>query len=168
MIYVFGDSHVGVFRGTNDLLGEGAKYIDDFYAITPPNTTAMLSFGEIDCRMYLSQKLNIKETVDNYFKFIDMARMTNNIILYLPPASSSMDKNCEGTEEERNQVTLEFTNECKKRADRVGILYISILEELMHNLKTDMSYYVIREEDSIHLNQKVIPLLLKEFEKHEI
>ena len=128
----------------------------------------MLSFGEIDCRMYLSQKLNIKETVDNYFKFIDMARMTNNIILYLPPASSSMDKNCEGTEEERNQVTLEFTNECKKRADRVGILYISILEELMHNLKTDMSYYVIREEDSIHLNQKVIPLLLKEFEKHEI
>lgn len=197
-IYVFGDSHVGVFMGTDELIREKTEYTDspltinghqfsacrigprtahnllknevikDFLKITPSNTTVMLSFGEIDCRKHLSEKLNIRETVDNYFKFIDVIKLTNNVVLYLPPASSATDKDCEGTEEERNKITEEFTNKCKEEADKRGILCISILNDLMTDYKTDMSYYVIRKGDSIHLNQKVIPLLLKEFEKHEI
>ena len=111
MIYVFGDSHVGVFTGKNEHLEVHKKgdpwvksnfgeflicrigihcayntpkhtYLTEYIKEQiPKGSKIILSFGEIDIRKHIPKHQNISEVVERYFKFIDNLKDWE-IILY--------------------------------------------------------------------------------------
>jgi hypothetical protein len=194
LIHVYGDSHSCVFSGKDEIHGDtwSASILDiqgyqfsskrlgplTAYKIKEknldpglqPGQTVMFSFGEIDCRMFLNTKKNIKETVDRYFEYIERQSENYKTWVLCPPASAlsdflSIGHPTNGSCKERNLITREFINLLKEKCLSKEIKTISIFEDLIDSdtMLTKMEYYW----DDFHLGQKSIPLFEKEFNKYK-
>jgi len=209
MIHCIGDSHVGLFAGTDkgvahwpskkssNILSWARAYRLGgclAYKICEPETRTsghrrllqvlneipdkrvLLSFGEIDCRLHLLKQAKIQnrpikdlvnECVKRYISLIVKVKdMGFETMVWNAPATHPddyvPDKNnpSDGTCIERNAVTRKFNNALRKFLPG-NIPFICVFDDLLLSDGTTNMYYYY---DGTHLSQKVMPLVLKEFE----
>jgi len=143
----------------------------------PKNSSIMLCFGEIDCRVHLvkqsiEQNRNIgdvvNECVDRYFSVIrDMKTRFNMMVWAVVPSTISetvtdLRYPHFGTNLERNQATKLFNERLEELCKKEKIAFISIFNELIKpNGSTNNSFFI----DNAHLSQKAMPLVIKRFKK---
>jgi lysophospholipase L1-like esterase len=126
-----------------------------------------LCFGEIDIRNHIGFNCTdihqgIKECVDRYMKTVlSLKGRDFTVGVYAPPASSVGGTTVEyGDVILRNTMTKEFNTYLRELCIANGVLFKDISTLLMaEDGSTDESYIM----DDIHLSQKAMPLLLKEF-----
>ncbi len=178
MIYVYGDSHVSLFTGKDEVLPEspewkdfgeykicriGAKtayninkesYYVEHIKRLPVGSEVILSFGEIDCRRHIGKHKNTEDVVERYFQYIDKL-VGYKITLLLPPASHPEEMRVEGTPIERNLITKEFIILCKKEADKRNINCIDIFHLLVdESLNTKVEFYY----DTCHVKSCILKI----------
>lgn len=132
-----------VFAEIEDELREGTKI-----------SLIMLSFGEIDIRTRIKTDEDIDLVSGRLFAFAEklFANFKTKVIIYAPIATTwiletNSDWPIQGTEEERNDLTVKFSNKLKeKQNENVGV--VSICESLMCGRKTRREFYC----DDHHLN----------------
>ena len=140
------------------------------YEITKDNYI-FFSFGEIDIRHHIGFKLTsetiltdlINTVVKRYFKMIKHIKDNGyNVGVYgAPPSTVGGNNGIQySTVKVRNSMTKTYndmlSNECKK----IEIPFKSISDKLINsNGVTDESYMI----DDIHLSQKAMPFIKKEF-----
>jgi len=187
-IYIFGDSHVSVWQNKNSVLNDKAvikcdvinkeliitktgpdlaynlinkKLIIDKIKTIKKGEFIIFSYGEIDCRVYLPIKNNVKDCVERYLNFIKAFSNDYKICIVAPFPSTNVDYSDEqfpthGTNQERNLITKEFTNLLIENSEKYNYRVISIYDELTQDNITNMDYYM----DQIHLSKKAYPLLI--------
>lgn len=138
------------------------------YGVTK-NDYVFLCFGEIDIRNHIgfNIKTNLEDTikicVDRYMETLIYLKSKNiNIGVYAPPCSSignqlPIDY---GDVVLRNRMTIIFNEYLTHRCNENDILVKNITSlMILPDGTTDESYIM----DDIHLSQKAMPLILKEF-----
>jgi GT2 family glycosyltransferase/cytochrome c-type biogenesis protein CcmH/NrfG len=140
----------------------------------------MFCFGEIDCRAHLIKqselqnkplKAVVTECVDRYFKIFEVAKQYGFPLMAwnVPPSSLEDIEYGEystyGSCKQRNEVTQLFNELLKRRCDEYGVIFLSIFDKLLDKDRLTNTYYLL---DSIHLSQKVMPLILEEMERKGI
>lgn len=126
-----------------------------------------LSFGEIDIRNHIGFHANdieqgIIECVDRYMQTIlSLKGRDFKVGVYAPPASSVGGTTVDyGDVILRNKMTLQFSTHLKKLCIENNIIFKDIAPLLiLPDGTTDESFIM----DDIHLAQKAMPLLLREF-----
>jgi lysophospholipase L1-like esterase len=152
------------------------KLFEILRSANPQEIKIMLSFGEIDCRAHLikeSLKQNrpidkiAYECADRYFKVVNEVKELGfeTIVWNSIPSTLYQSRNpefpTEGTCVDRNKATRFFNSRLNNLCRDKTIPFISIFEKLVDkNDFTKMKYYM----DDIHLSQKIMPVVLKEFQ----
>jgi lysophospholipase L1-like esterase len=128
-----------------------------------------LCFGEIDIRNHIGFNIKntleetIKNCVDRYMETVLYLKNKDiNIGVYAPPCSSVGNKTPAdyGDVILRNSMTLTFNEYLTRRCDEYDIPIKNIAALMMLPDGTTDETYIM---DDIHLSQKAMPLLLKEF-----
>ena len=127
-------------------------------------------FGEIDIRNHIGFHIaenetlsgNIKECVDRYMKTIlHLKDGGYKVGVYGSPPSTIWSVKAYEDVVIRNMMTIEFNGYLKTKCDENSIIFIDISRQLMlPDGTTDESYMM----DELHLSQKAMPFLIKEFE----
>jgi len=126
-------------------------------------------FGEIDIRNHIGFNLNGKtvneviiETVDRYMKTIlHLKNSGYRVGVYGSPPSSNWEFKAYGNIIIRNNMTIFFNDYLKVKCGENNIIFKDISKIMMlPDGTTDTKYLV----DPLHLSQKAMPLLLKEFD----
>lgn len=191
-IYVVGDSHVSLFSGVDKIVDYGwikskirhkkaVFFTNKLGAVLAFNlmnktffwdtihkirrqSTIILVFGEIDCRVHLLKNDNVKECTDRYFDVIKKIALDYPVMVFCPVASTiGMHENGDeyaafGTCFERNIATHKFNTLLKQRCNEINVPTIDILQDLITiDGITNMDFYF----DEIHLSQKTLPLVFK-------
>ncbi len=138
------------------------------------NSTVLLSFGEIDCRVHLLKQSRehdrpladvVNECVDRYFGVVqEVKSLGYQVLVWAAIPSTIAGKIAEpdyvayGTCAERNEVTKLFNNRLTQLAEAQKIPVISVFNELvLPNGLTNFAYY----SDEVHLSQKAMPLVVR-------
>ena len=141
------------------------------YSITE-NDYIFLCFGEIDIRNHIGENadkngITINESigicVDKYMETIlYLNEKYKNVGVYGPPASSVGWSSTYGYKDVkfRNSMTLVFNSLLKNKCEENKVLFKDISEKMIIDDGTTNQEYIM---DDIHLSQKTMPFLLKEF-----
>jgi lysophospholipase L1-like esterase len=131
-----------------------------------------LCFGEIDIRNHIGinaekNNITINESigvcVDKYMETIlYLNEKYKNVGVYGAPASSIGWPSTYGYKDVkfRNSMTVVFNSILKDKCDKNKILFKDISEKMILDDGTTNQEYIM---DDIHLSQKAMPLILKEF-----
>jgi hypothetical protein len=150
-----------------------------FNNVNKTNDSVLFCFGEVDIRAHLIKQINlqeltkfeiVKECVDRYVNvMLHYKEQGYNIIAWGPIASWHEDKPYTtgpsyGTCLERNTITKEFNDYLLELCLKNDIKFVSIFKDMVdENLNTKHEYLDDWEGCHIHLNQKALPLIIKEF-----
>jgi len=194
MIHCVGNSHSYFFTGTDVVRGrtwwrwKPPRKLDGFKTYNIGAATAwnlkkthlpriktlpikhgskvILMLGEVDCRVHLPQKKNIKECVKRYFDGVrDLSKRFEIAVWAVhPPAvlPESTKQDVCGTIEERVKTVKTFNYEVSVRCRRLHLPYFSIFYKIS---KTDGTIKDEFTNDLCHLNQKAMPYALMEIEQ---
>tara|TARA_Y100000389_G_scaffold204447_1_gene257060 strand:- start:2190 stop:2849 length:660 start_codon:yes stop_codon:yes gene_type:complete len=147
------------------------------------NSYVLFCFGEVDIRAHLinQSKLQKKEIdrlviecIDRYINCINSleSKKIFRKAVWAPIASWSEEKPYDGpsfgTNIERNNVTRIFNSYLEKSCKENNIIYVSIFEELLNSDGTSNSYYLDDLGAGIHLNDKALPLIMKELQSKKL
>lgn len=197
LVHVIGDSHVVPFRGSMPFLAHhlGAATA---YNLNRKNSTtksneqlfkvidklgekdmAMLSFGEIDCRIHIyfqHKKSNgkysigelIDRTISNYGEVIAQlrGRQVNFCVYCVSPATKVGNEYkypFYGTPEERSQINRMFNEKLRAFCEKNGYKFIDIYGRV-----ADKDGLMLKEyaSDDIHLNMKAVGLVKAEIREN--
>ncbi len=157
---------------------KGKEKLFDLIEKIDKNESLLLCFGEIDCRCHLIkqaelQKLPlssiVKDCVQQYFETIDEIRSIGFRIIILGVVPSPRENYPEyptyGTISERNMCSEMFNNLLEYECLRRNIVFVSIFRYLVNRRMNTKSGFFF---DSIHLGQIARPLMVREFQRHNI
>jgi hypothetical protein len=190
LVHVIGDSHVIPFRGTMPFLAHHLGAATAFN-LTKKNSstrsneqlfkvvnklgeedTAMLSFGEIDCRIhiyYQHKKSNgrysiselIDRTISNYGEVMAQLKQSGvNFCVYCVSPAANVDNEYKypfyGTVEVRSQINRMFNEKLEAFCRSNGYKFIDIYDRV-----SDKDGLMLKEyaDDEIHLNKKAVRLV---------
>lgn len=144
--------------------------------------TIVLTLGESDVRAHVKKQADLQgkageEIIDDimveYSRYIlDCKKKGYRVCVWGPIASQpdSYPLNPtfprSGTELERNQYALYFTDRLRDFCNKEDIIFLSIIDSMLTedgHTKSEML-----EDDQVHLNQSVLPLAIKELKSHGI
>ncbi|MEK7478293.1 MAG: SGNH/GDSL hydrolase family protein [Patescibacteria group bacterium] len=142
----------------------------------PKGSNLLLCFGEIDCRVHLikqAQKQNkelgevVTECVRRYLAFVAEIKNNYNVLVWGVIPSTPSEKVLDlryphfGSGLERNQVSIIFNSKLREWADKMGVKFISIFNQLVKaDGLTDGKFYA----DNVHLSQRAMPLAIRQFQ----
>lgn len=152
---------------------QGREKLFSVLKTIPANSTVMLSFGEIDCRVHLlkqadSQGRPLKEVVDEcvvrYMSVVKEVQSLGYRVLLWEVIPSTMGSSIAepeyiayGSCQARNEVTRLFNTRLRVLALDEHILTISVFDELVRkDDTTDMWYY----SDTVHLSQRTMAMVI--------
>lgn len=146
----------------------------------------LFSFGEIDCRNHIIKQSHlknvsieetVKKCVDRYWTFIEYFIYKYTVIIYGPVPSSNrpyFNVNKEqdkvypfyGTSKERNYATKLFNDYLRYLCGKYNVGFVTLFYKLIHPSgdKCKPGFH----EDRVHIGQKAMPALQKEFKKNKI
>lgn len=141
----------------------------------PRGSKIVISLGEIDCRVHVKRQTELQEIsvdkvldniVNNYYDFISWLQSESYDIVVYGPIAQQKDS-ClldpmyprYGSEIERNEIVRLFNEKLKIACKNKGIGFFTIYDKLINKDGTTKDEYL---RDGVHLNNKAIPILLKE------
>lgn len=155
---------------------KGREKILKLLLTLPKKSNILLCFGEIDCRVHLikqaiKQNKNLEEVITEcvrrYFSFILEIKKDYKIIVWGVIPSTPSEKIIDtryphiGSCLERNYVTKIFNEKLKEFSLESGVKFVSIFEQLLlKNGRTNGEFYI----DNVHLSQKAMPIVIKQFQ----
>lgn len=156
----------------------GREKVFEILSQLPKNATALLCFGEIDCRVHLLRQSRekhrplevvVRECVERYMNVVkEIKEKGFDVIVYEVIASTlhgdiaEKEYRAYGTCIERNEVTKLFNTILKEKAKEIGVSTIGLFDYLVERDGTTDTYLY---SDKIHLSQRAMPLFVKEINK---
>ena len=144
-----------------------------------PEDPVLLAIGEVDCRWHIPKQAELQkrdvndvvhECIDRFFQAHTHLQEAGYRVVGWGGHPSTNDGHCDnpsgpiyGDVQNRNKISLEWSDYLEKRCKEKGIEFVSIIRDLINvDNSTKMEYY----KDYCHLDPvKYLPVVVEKFKK---